>query len=378
MYCTWSLGSVVAPFIIQPFLAETDDGIATNMTNYSVGYFQQLYSQQSLSPKDNFFSQFTYNSMSQSDSRIEIAYIIIACSILSVAVASFLFYMLGSKDERISPNAEHKALKDIFSLPKAAEAPAKFAIPMCLLFIMYYFFVAGAELTLYTWLYTYALESDLPFTNQEAATLDAAGKASYLVGRVLDIVLAKLIPIQCLLLASVALSTVSAITLVTVGPLSKGALYACVCSFQFLFAPMWPGGVSWLDKYLKVVAVVYMFSNLGASIAAMYFQWFSGFLFANGVPESVLVLVMGCTILLGVTLSVMQIMGNYHGNRYKYQHTTHTKSISNTIDSEVFQEDTTGNINITVQSTVESVVTDVNDNGRKPISKSKETVTTKL
>jgi hypothetical protein len=258
----------------------------------------------------------------ENQSRIEIAYIIAGTFSFICAFIGLAFYVFGtpkaSTDDKVNETKPpKKSYRDILIISKVTGAPAKFSLTLCFLFFFYYLFVSGAQVTLYTWLYTFALESDLPFTRQEAASLDAVCKMSSLVGRILGIFIVRFVPIQPYLIFSIYSSVAMGSGLITIGLRDKTSLFIFACGYELLMAPVWPGAVSWLDKYIIVVAVVYMFSNLGTSFSAMIFQPFTGWLFANKPPESVMYFIFGCTVMVAIIFTVMQVMGSHRGTRYK-------------------------------------------------------------
>ena len=87
MYCTWSLGSVVAPFIIRPFLGETESaGNVTNITSWN----SEDRDQESYNPAMGYSFFWNADSFTEKESRIEIAYIIVACFVFGTALASLM------------------------------------------------------------------------------------------------------------------------------------------------------------------------------------------------------------------------------------------------------------------------------------------------
>ena len=318
-YCIWSLGGTMAPFIAKPFLVERLDKMAENETM--------------IAPSINISNTMTTVIEIETRSNIEIPYGIVASFCFVTGIMGLILYIIGKPGVYVEHMPAQKSCKDLMMIPKAVQAPAKFALPMLFLFFMYFFFLCGAQVTMYTWMYTYAVEGDLQFTRSEAAIYDSTFKGCYTIGRVVSVILAKILPVQIFLPVAAILSSCMSFVLMVLGHKSKASFYAFSCLHQFCIAPLWGGAAPLLDKYMRVTSMVYIFSNMGSGIAAFGSSWFTGWLFANKDPRSVLYYVFACNSLVVIVLIIMILMGTKQGNRHYYE--CETKEVEGKCDETV-------------------------------------------
>ena len=149
LHAAFGLGFAIGPLIIRPFLGpdRTDDDILYNASTEIM----------------------TTNLMTaepEKESRIHVAYIFIACVTLTLAIVSFVLYAIGVPKGVILHLKAKRSFKSVFSVKNVADGDLRFAVVMLVLFALFYFGNAGREGVLNTWLFNYAIESELDFTKQ--------------------------------------------------------------------------------------------------------------------------------------------------------------------------------------------------------------------
>ena len=300
MSLSWSVGNTIAPFILRPFLPVANEK-HVNVTLLTVNNTLLVTG---IEPQ----------------SQIYIAWSIASMLLATAAFLCLLIHICGQQNHDITSSVEKKrSVKDILRITKITGEPAKFVIPMCILFFCTYFFQAAAISVILVWMYTYAVESNLSLTPREAAIFDGANKGSYTAGRIMAIIMMKLVSPQRYLITSIWIATGMSVGILTLGPLNKGLFFSLACLFTFTIAPMWYGTIAFTDKYLMVTGVVYVFLVLGADSSNMISNWFIGWLFTNKKPETVLYTLAISTALTGCMISAMYVLGAMHGNRFDRQ-----------------------------------------------------------
>jgi hypothetical protein len=124
----------------------------------------------------------------------------------SLAVVSFVLQAVGVPKGVQLHLKEKESFKSVFSVGTLAGGDVCFASIMLLFIAFFYFGNAGRENVFNTWLFNYAISSELDFSKQEAALLDFAAKFSLLGGRVISAVIAVKVPIQMSLMVEVGIS----------------------------------------------------------------------------------------------------------------------------------------------------------------------------
>ena len=188
LHAAWGLGHAFGPLLIRPFLGPDRQDETMNESDIT----------------GNFSNGSLSNGTSIKESRIEIAYLISALVFLLLAVAAFIFQWYGVPRGVILHIKQKESFRSVFSVRKLAGGDRTFGFQMLILFGIFFFGNSGREDILIQWLFSYAIYSELDFSKQEAALLDAAAKFCFMAGRMLAAVLALKIPIQPMLFVEVS------------------------------------------------------------------------------------------------------------------------------------------------------------------------------
>ena len=288
LHLLWGVGATIGPFVVRPFLGEDRNQTDIGSENYTC----------------------------IDTSEIQYPFIIGSCIMYSLGAVALGFYFMGPPAGMRLHARPIKSIKQVFDVSTIGGGDMRFGITMLVLFAFFYFGNAGREHVFSTWLFTYAVESDLGFDKQEAALLDAANKGSFMLGRLISTPLTHFLPIQPILFVEVYTVMVIVTGLATLGTKEKVYLWIFSCLMNAVSAPIWPGGLTWTDKYIPVTAIVLTVMTLGSASAGFFFQWFTGYLFTYQSPDDVMYVLVGCSALLCVLLVIMQIVASKKGNRY--------------------------------------------------------------
>jgi FHS family Na+ dependent glucose MFS transporter 1 len=90
----------------------------------------------------------------------------------------------------------------------------------------------------------------------------------------------------------------------------------------FFKAPLFPSGLGWINRYLKMTSMLIMVVNIGSSTGGMLIQWLTGYLFEYYGPRSFLYTVLTYSLLLFAMFSLMHVVGKRHGERFEEKTTS--------------------------------------------------------
>ena len=288
LHLAWGIGAMLGPFIVRPFLGSGKNETDIRTENYTC----------------------------IDDSEIQNPFIISSCIMFTLAVIAIAFYIIGPPKGMTIHARPIKSVKQIFDFSTIGGGDMRFGITILVLFASFYFGNAGREHVFSTWLFTYAIESELPFTKQEATLLDAANKGSFMLGRLISTPISHFAPIQPMLFVEIYTLMVLVTGLATFGTKEKTYLWVFSCLTNAVSAPIWPGGLTWTDKYIPVTAIVFTVMSLGSASAAFFFQWLTGWLFTNRSADDVMYVLVSCSALLCVLIIIMQVTASQKGNRF--------------------------------------------------------------
>ena len=327
----WGIGSLISPFLTQPFLgSEEKDTVNSTLTTSGYTHYKA--------------GDIT------DDSRIEIPFIISGILSITIGLLALMYQCMKLPDGFSLTIPPRQSLSDVVSPSKWVNGSAKVGIVLVVLMTFFYFAVGGREFMTTTWFYLYGLESKLAMTQQEAILLDGLNKGCYMIGRFIAIFAAQLLSPQVIMHSCVYLTAILSVGLATLGNNGITSFFAFSCLMNFFTAPIWPGFITLLDKYIVVGAIVVNFTVIGGGLAGMFFQWACGWLFTYNEPESMMYLILLCSSVMSVALISLQLLATYKiGLRFG------DKGNQKLVLTEVVSQDYSG------QSSVELLCDPVND-----------------
>ena len=197
----YGVGAILAPILAEPFIAEPagNQTLAGNQT--VIGNVTSSFGQ----GKDN-------------EDRIDIPYFLMGTVAIFWALVTLAFYIHSRITRMRSPyevkSEKRKSFRQIFSFdacPTGSKVYSSILMPLILIYIM---LVAGGEETIKNFLYTFATENTrIPFTKEEASTLNSIFWLTYTAGRLVTVIACKYIPLVTLVGLMVSANLVNAFVL---------------------------------------------------------------------------------------------------------------------------------------------------------------------
>ena len=212
LHAMWALGFTLGPLVMRPFFAkQTNTSIfLSSFVNSNVSLDQNNQTEHWMNNTKSQTSSIlttqqlngTTDILVEGRSEIEVAFVIVAIIALFVAMFIFASYMLGSPNGYKPTYTRKGNIKDLFK-EQCCGGNQYFTVFIMTFFCFFYFFNTGRENTFSTWLFNYAVKSDLQLSKQEAALLDFSAKFSFLMGRVLATLIAIKIHVKVMLFCEV-------------------------------------------------------------------------------------------------------------------------------------------------------------------------------
>ena len=174
----YAFGFFLAPILAAPFLA-TRDGDDDDETLFHSSSTSNPYS---LSVTDVVYN---YTAVDENDSRVHIPYTI-AGILTAIASLVILLYLVVKPPKSLKLFVLPKPkMSQVFSLEATGVDSRCYAVVIISSVFLFYFLLLARDIPIQMYTYSYAVESDLAFSSQEAAALDATVKACYVLGRVI-------------------------------------------------------------------------------------------------------------------------------------------------------------------------------------------------
>ena len=137
------------------------------------------------------------------ESKIEVAFVIVGSLALFVSMLIAMSHLFGPPDGYHKTSQQTDGIKEKLKQDCCVSSDRLFNIFILTFFCFFYFWCAGLENTFVTWLFNYAVKSNLTFNKQDAAMLDFSSKFSFLIGRILATGIAVKLPVQIMIFGEV-------------------------------------------------------------------------------------------------------------------------------------------------------------------------------
>ena len=229
LHTCWGVGFAIGPLILRPYLGPDRNATSTVLTGSNAAIVSSslltvsnatresritLISQQTvynltmdnlMNGQSRVVSNYTHLAESLQESHIEIPYMIISIIVFVAAICAFISYCIKIPEEVKFHLKPAESIKQMFKCSEDdGKRPSMSTISLLTFFCMYYFWNCGKEATFNTWLFKYAVDSDLDISKKEAALLDSAAQFSFLGGRILATLVAMKVPVQPALFTEVS------------------------------------------------------------------------------------------------------------------------------------------------------------------------------
>ena len=221
------------------------------------------------------------------DSRIEIGFMIISSFSLVLAIFFTLFQFMGKR--RLKKQASKQSFKwsEILNPSKWASGNAKFGLFIFIMSTLFQIALQGCDKGLAQYLTTYAVDSDLGFDNQEAASLSSIYYLLDAVGIFSCIFIARYLSSKAMFLIEVHGIVISSILLIIFGARSKIALYILAPAFALFKGPAWATSYAWPDFYIILLSALLGVTRISRNITDIFMNAFQGYLYSNTVIETI-------------------------------------------------------------------------------------------
>ena len=363
----YSLGNVLGPLLTREFLMDHSDNNSLTMRHLDVIHphhadsivnlqalgvnmlerwsSQELFvdanssTEAALDPSGaNYELEPPIVVINQTESRLWIPYAISGGVGIGVSLIFFMFFCVGLPKEYWTTHrpGEEKRFLSTLSPRSCTGGNMLYGIQMFTLLFLFYVANFGKDSALLTFTLPIAIDPDLPleFTKSNAALLITIASVCACSGRLFFAFLAKLVPIQPIVFIQIMFILVAHVILVVWGLEFMTLYWVGICLYNGFSSPLFPSVIAWADKYVKMTGVALALVNIATGVSTFIFTYCAGYVFdykSNGAAW-VMYLSMGCSVVMGLLMVAMQILGSCHGSR-------HSNMAVNTQDGGSSEED---------------------------------------
>ena len=257
----------------------------------------------------------TWNSTSSpiEESRIEICYTIIAIIVFVYGFVVLGMYLRGP------PKGFHMRQpsgkwKEMLHPSLCGHGYAFFAVELLVLLFMYFIHTVGGERAMSKFLFSFAVDTEVQFTKDDASSLQTAFWGSFTAGRLLGIPIARFLPVWAFILCDVIGVTAVSIAFCIYGYSSSLALWITSCFLGLFISVAFPNGMAWSNVYLSMNNISVMILSLGGACGGFIYQYLTGYLY-NKDPRNLGYVMVGYGGAMVLTYAVMQILATVHGRK---------------------------------------------------------------
>ena len=296
----YPIGAMIGPLIAYPFVSDsTNDTTSDNATTDILPITEDD------------------SSLFNDGSQIEIAFSIVAGLNILIAAIFLLFQFILPSKRMISYQQKHGFdWKTVFSPSKWAGGDFRFGVAMLICMMMFYVLqkitIKGSS----AFYVTYAVDSGLGFSNQQATLFSFVTNLAGTVGRGLAIFFANCVSVEAMLLTEVLCQSISAILTLIWGLNGKLEFIIFNSLFALFRDPIWPNAYAFTDKYISLYAVVVGLIGIANKLADILFTWLLGYLYEYTVRESLFYNSAVASVVLFLHIVGVTIFATRHGNRY--------------------------------------------------------------
>ena len=204
-----------------------------------------------------------------------------------------------------------------FSPGSCTGGDATFGCMFFILLFFYYVNLVGGERAYGRFIFSYAVQSEQAFSSSKAAILNTVFWIGFTSGRGSFSILAHWCPSYILILIATALGITCGVALSVWGVTVPEVLWVFTCVRGLSLAPLFAAGIAWSNQYVEMRGLAFTVVFVGASIGAIVYQWITGYLFEYEGPQTVMYIVLGNSLLILVTFSLMLLLTRQRQIRFK-------------------------------------------------------------
>lgn len=220
------------------------------------------------------------------NSQIETAFAIVGACAAVVALAHILLHFVKIPQSMLHER-KNSPWKDLIHPGKWADGDSMFGLAVLILLTLFYVFQMATMKGVLTYIVTYAVDSDLDFTNAEAALLNAVMNGCGGIGRAVFIPVAHYLSVTGVLMLCVHGQFITAVLMTVVGTRYKLGLWITSSMHAFIRDPTFPCGYVWANYYILLLAFAIGVTNIATTLADSVMNILIGYLYTNTVIESI-------------------------------------------------------------------------------------------
>ena len=270
----YGFGALIAPQIARPFLAPK--------------------------PQDESFI------ITEDLSRIEIPYAIVGSLIFLVSLFVLGFHIKGEPEGFVVTKRSLNLLK-MLSPGSCASGNVLFGSAMFLCLSLFFVQAVGGTRAYGNFLFAFAYESQL-LDKDRASLLQSVFWSSYTLARLLAIPVAKWVPLSAICVGDVCLAILSASLLALFASDYVIILWVVTVFMGMAIAVAVPNGMAWANLHLEMNSIGVMVLGVTGSCGGFVYDYLTGFLFENKGPKSLMYVMLGYAIMLGLSYTALTLV----------------------------------------------------------------------
>lgn len=296
LHFAFGVGAMIAPQIANPFLSpdakSQDDSLTTAAPTTS---------------------SWNVTTEPKGESRIDICYGIIAAIVFVYAFVVLTFYLKGAPRGFILREPTEK-LKEMIRPSLCGYGHSWYAVELLIMLFLYFIHTVGGEKAIGKFLFSFAVETEVQFTKDEASSLQTAFWGSFTAGRLLGIPIGRFLPVWIFILVDVLGATAAAITLSLYGYKNRVALWVTSCFMGLFISVAFANGMAWSNVYLAMNNISVMILIIGGACGGFIYQYLSGYLFDIN-PKNLGYIMVGYSGAMVITFVIMQVLAKVHSKK---------------------------------------------------------------
>ena len=276
MHFGFPIGAILAGQIARAFVSQNITDNSTEMSDL------MLLPQQKIDILSHELDE--YNDFLD-DSRIESGFLVVSFYTASVALACTILQFMTK--EKHSANKKAYSWNEIFHPSQWGGESSCFAIIIYSLFVLLQLGLLGSDHGLTYYLATYAVDSDLGFSHQEAATLTSVYYLADAIGVFICIFISHYLSIKHMFLIESHAMFISSGFLLIFGTSNKISFYVLVSVFSLFKGPAWAATYAWPDLYIILLSTILASSVIVRSVYEAFLVALQGYLYTNTTTDSI-------------------------------------------------------------------------------------------
>ena len=320
----FGVGSVIAPLLAKPFIAvrSEDTGNTTTVSsviqshvhhtswNYPNIYVYNIHRWEFEASRNT--KPFSADSEFETD--IKFCYAISGVLILCISLYQ-LYFVIRGPPKGFKNWAPDAPLTQMLNPGSCTQGNSCLGIQLLVCLFIFYGLSSGGQSAFADFLYSFATESDLQMSEDEAATLNSMFWLCYTLGRLFGGFIAHWVPVPIILGTSAAASIGVMAVLILFGEADPTVFWIFTCLFGFTITILFPTGMAWSNIYLHMNSMSTMVLLMGSSCGRAPLQYLAGYVYEEYGPRYIMYVSISAYIGCMVIFVVMQTVGSCNGTK---------------------------------------------------------------